>query len=323
MQMPLGRMFFTFKSFIWNSAYIMARAFHQAYKGETPEIRRAAQRQLLATYGMATVFAGMKGMPFYGAISVLATMINSLFGDDEPFDFDEFMRSIFGEFFYKGAFNYATNLELANRAGIATDLLFRDDPRGIAENGYVLSAMLQAIGPLGSIAVNTERGIRLMNEGEAERGIEMIVPSFIKNFMKGSRYLVEGATTIKGDPVMEDISAYNSLMQMIGFAPADLSSQYERVQAGKAFEREVRTERTRLLTLHDMARRSGDEELADQVAEDIDSFNDRYPEKRITRETLRKSEAARRAAEQEMIAGVRFDKDLKPEIEELFFEPYQ
>lgn len=320
MQTPLGRLFFTFKSFVWNSAYIMARAFHQAFKGEDPAIRKAAQRQLLATYGMATVFTGIKGMPFYGAVSVLAQMINSLFGDDEePFDFDEFLRDIFGEFLFKGAFNYATNLELANRAGIATDLIFRDDPRGVADHGYVLSALQQAVGPIGSIAVNTGRAVELFKQGEVERAIETAAPSFVRNALKGARYLVEGATTIKGDPIMEDIGAYNSLMQMIGFSPADLSSQYERVQAAKGFEREVNQRRQNLLTKYDMAVRSGDFDLMSTVLEEIDSFNAARPAKRITKDTLDRSQRAREAAEKDMIAGVRFDKSLLPEIEEKFF----
>ena len=223
MQTPLGRMFFTFKSIIWKQAYVIARAFHQAFKGEDPQIRAAAQRQLLATYGMATVLTGMKGMPFYGAVSVLANMINALFGDDEePFDFDEFMRDTFGETLFKGFANKVLNLEIANRAGIATDLIFRDDPRGIADHGYVLSALQQAFGPLGTIGVNSERAAKLFADGEVVRALETIGPSFYRNASKGVRYLVEGATTVKGDPIMEDIGAYNGLMQMVGFSPAEI-----------------------------------------------------------------------------------------------------
>lgn len=321
MQTPLGRMFFTFKSFIWNSAYVMARAFHQAFKGENPQIRAAAQRQLLATYGMATVLAGVKGMPFYGAASVLASMINALFGDDEePFDFDEFMRDVFGETLFKGFANKVLNLEIANRAGIATDLIFRDDPRGIAEHGYVLSALQQAFGPLGSIAVNSERAIKLFGEGNIERGVETLAPSFVRNFLKGTRYLVEGATTIKGDPIMEDIGAYNGLMQMVGFSPADLSSQYEKTQAAKGFEREVLKRRQNLLERYNMAVTAGDSDLLMDTMERIAEFNAARPSKTITRDTLVRSQRARAAAEKEMVAGVRFDKDLRPEIIEKFYE---
>jgi GNAT superfamily N-acetyltransferase len=321
MQTGLGRMFFTFKSFVWNSAFIMARAFHQAYAGESPAVRKAAQRQLIGTVGMATVFAGAKGLPFYGAASTLATMIAALFGDDdEPFDFDTEMREFFGEALYKGAFNYVTNLELANRAGIATDLLFRDDPKGVAEHGYVLSALQQAIGPIGSIAVNTGNAFNMFSDGNVGRAIETLSPSFLRNGIKGTRYLVEGATTLKGDPVMEDISAYNSLMQVIGFSPADLSSTYEKVSAAKGYEREVNARRVKLLQLYDMAQHAGDTEMMGMAREKIAEFNEAVPAKRITGDTLRRSIAARAAAEKDMINGVRFDKKLRPEIEAKFFD---
>ena len=321
MQNSLGRIFFTFKSFIWNSAYVLARAFYQAFKGEKPEIREAARRQLIATYGMATVFVGVKGMPFYGAVSVLAEMLASMFGDDdEPFDFNAFLRELLPTFLYKGLFNYATNLEVANRAGIATDLVFRDDPRGVAENGYVLSAMQQAFGPVGSILVNSGRALELFKDGNYWRSIETLSPSFVRNGMKGVRYLNEGALTLKGDPVDEDIGVYNSMMQVVGFSPADLSNRYEMLQSGKGFEREVEKRRRDALRLYDMAARSGDAELMGEVRERIQSFNEKHPKYRITQDSLVRSRKAREAAEKDMIYGVRFNKNLRAEIKEKFFE---
>jgi len=321
MQTPLGRMFFTFKSFAWNSAYVMARAFHQAAKGETPEVKRAARHQLLATYGMATVFAGVKGMPFYGAISTFFTMMAALMGDDdEPFDFDEFLRNSFGEMAYKGLINYGMNVEVSNRSGIATDLIFRDDPRGVAEHGYVLSAMQQILGPLGSIAVNSGNAIKMFKDGHIERALETAAPSFFRNGMKGMRYLVEGATTLKGDPVMEDIGAYNSMMQMIGFTPADLSSQYERVQAAKGFEREVQGRRTQILQMYDMAHTAGDSDLLQEANERRMSFNEHHPKFKIDQNSIERSIKARKAAEKDMIHGVRFNKKLRAEIVDKFFD---
>jgi hypothetical protein len=270
---------------------------------------------------MAMAFGGVKGFPFYGAVSTLATMIQALFGDeDEPFDFNEEMRDIFGELGYKGAFNYVTNLELSNRVGIATDLIFRDDPRGVAEHGYVLSAMQQMFGPAGSYAVSVGNGIKMMNEGNVERGIEAIMPSFARNAMKGVRYMTEGALTLKGDPVDEDINAYNSLMQAIGFSPADLSSTYEKTSAAKSYEKEIGARRVRLLHLHDMAKTAGDMDLMSQTREDISEFNEKHPNNKITGDTLRRSESSRKAAEKNMINGVTFNKKLRGEIEEKFFE---
>ncbi len=321
MQHPLGRVAFTFKSFVWNSAFVMARAFHQAYKGESKQVRDAARKQLLATYGMAMAFAGAKGLPFYGAMSTLATMIHALFGDDdEPYDFNEEMRDAFGEFLYKGPLNYTTNLELANRIGIATDLIYRDDPRSVADHGFALTAIQQALGPAASYAVNADKAIKMMNEGHVERAVESLAPSFIRNGMKGFRYMTEGAKTLKGDPIEEDIGAYNSFMQAFGFSPANLSSTYEKTSAAKAFEKEVLQRRVRLLNLYDMAKTAGDTDMLSEVNDGIASFNAAHPTERITGETKNKSLAARKNAEKNMINGVTFNKKLRPEIEAKFFE---
>jgi hypothetical protein len=322
MQSGIGRVFFTFKSFVWNSAFIVARAFHQAYKGESPEVRRIAQRQLLGIYGMAGAFAGVKGLPFFGIAETMAQMLNALFGDDdEPFNFDEEMRDFFGELLYKGPTNFLTNLEIANRTGVAQDLIFRDDPRGIAEHGYVLSAMKNAFGPAGSYLIGAERSIKAMNEGQVERGIEGLVPSWLRNGMKGLRYMSEGALTLKGDPVQEDIGAYNSLMQIIGFSPASLSSTYEKTSAAKGYDREVAQRKQRLLNKYDMARTAGDSDLMTETREEIEAFNSRRtnPKDRITGDTLNRSMKARQAAEKNMINGVTFNRNRKAEIEEKFF----
>ena len=320
-QTPFGRVVFTFKSFVWNSAFIVARAFHQAYKGESPEVRRIAQKQLLGIYGMAGAFAGVKGLPFYGIAETIAQMLDALFGDDEPFNFDEEMRDFFGELTFKGPVNFLTNLEIANRTGVAQDLIFRDDPRGIAEHGYVLTAMKNAFGPTGSYLIGAERGIKAMNEGDAMRGIESLVPSWARNGMKGFRYMTEGALTLKGDPIEEDIGAYNSLMQIIGFSPASLSSTYEKTSAAKGYDREVAQRKQRLLTKYDMARTAGDSDLMTETREEIEAFNAKRtsPKDRITGDTLNRSQKARQAAEKNMINGVTFNRNRKAEIEEKFF----
>ena len=320
MQHPAGRVFFTFKSFIWNTSYVVGRAFHQSFKGESPAIQREARRQLLGIYAMTMAFAGVKGLPFMGAVSTLSTIIEALFGDeDEPFDLDTELRAFFGDLLYKGGFNYATNIELSNRAGVANDLLFRDDPRSVAEHGYVLTAMSQLFGPIGSFALGAGRGAELMAQGEVMRGVESLVPSFIRNGMKGMRFMQEGALTLKGEPVVEDISAYNVLMQVIGFGPADLSNAYEEISMKKEYERDVLGRRTRLLNKYDMARRAGDFDLEQEVLEEIDLFNEarKDPKARITRDTLRRSQKAREAAEENSIRGVRFNKSLLSELDEL------
>ena len=319
MQNPIGRVFFTFKSFAWNSAFLMARAFQQAFKGESKEIRDIARRQLLGTMFMTSTFAGVKGLPFMGLAQVLGQMLHALFGDDdEPYDFHEDLRAFFGELMYKGPVNFITNLEISNRVGVAQDLIWRDDPR--ASDGLVLGAMQKAFGPAGSYLVNVENAVKMFNEGHTERAIEAVMPSFVRNGMKGTRYMVEGARTLKGDPVEEDINAYNAMMQVVGFSPASLSSKYEVTSAAKGYEKKVADKRQRLLNMYDMARTGGDYDLMAEAREDINDFNSAHPGNRITGTTLQKSQSARKAAERNMINGVTFNKKLLPEIKDKFFD---
>ena len=325
MQSGLGRVFFTFKSFVWNSAFVVARAFHQAVlaKNVPPEIQREARRQLIGIMGMATALGGVNALPFMGVASTTANMIHALFGDDdEPFDFDTEMRNMFGDLLYKGALNYALNLEISNRIGVAQDLIFRDDPRSVAEHGYVLTAMKQAFGPVGSLIAGTEQGFKAFEQGEVARGLESMVPSFIRNAMKAARFAQEGATNLKGEPIVEDINAYNVLMQLVGFSPAHLSNAYEEIGMKKDYERKILARRNRLLDKYDMARKAGDSELLTETKAEIEEYNSarQDPKARITADTLIRSERARKAAEENTIRGVRFNKSLMPEINRLVRE---
>ena len=317
MQNPLGRVFFTFKSFAWNSAFIVAKSFHDSFKGETKEIRDAARRQLLGTFFMAGVFGGLKGLPFMGLAQTIGQMLHALFGDDdEPYDFNEDLRAFFGELIYKGPVNYITNLEISNRVGLAQDLVWRDDPR--ASSGLVLGAMQRAFGPAGSYLVNVEHAYDMFNQGHTERAIEAVLPSFLRNFAKGGRYMVEGATTTKGQPIEEDVGAYNALMQMIGFSPASLSSKYEKGAVEYKYQQEVLGKKQRLLDKYEMGRVGGDADLMAEAREEISSFNRKHPTERITGETIARSQAARKAAAKNTIDGVTLNKKLIPEIQAKF-----
>ena len=250
-------------------------------------------------------------------------MANALLGDDdEPYDFDLMMRQWTNELFYKGLINYTTNLEIANRVGVANDLIYRDDPRSVAEHGYVLTAMKQAFGPAGSFVFGVGNGAQLVADGHIARGIESMVPSFIRNGMKAVRFGQEGALTLKGDPIVEDISAYNLAMQVLGFSPANLSTAYEEVGLKKEYERKIQAQRTKILNKYDMARTAGDYDLMAEVQEEIARYNERRtdPKAKITPDTLRRSIKAREAAEKNMINGVRFNKNLMPEINALLEE---
>ena len=318
MQTDIGRVMFTFKSFIWQSSYVTAKAFVDSIKGSPERTRIEAFRQLAYTFGMSYAVAGVFGLPFFGAISVLTNMINSLLDDDEePFNLRREMMLIMPEAMTKGPLNYYTNLEISNRASVANGILFREDPYEIEKYGYLQSMALQAFGPLGSYAMDAPYGMRLIAEGEVSRGIERLAPSWVRNGIKTMRFAQEGARTIDGRPIDEDLTAYNLYMQVLGFTPANISSLYETRALAKQYENQVLAARSNLLKRRYLALTTGDPDLFAETERKIFDFMSRYPGL-ITPDTLNRSFKSRTAQEQEYVAGIRFNKGFFSNLTPLF-----
>ena len=322
MQGNLGRVMFTFKSFIWNSAVITAMATNNALRGEG-EIRSIARKQVLGIYGMSAAIAGINGLPFYGAAATLANMMAALLGDDdEPFNAKEEMRSFTNEFLYKGPLNYITNLEISNRVGLANGLLFREDPYSIEQNGYVMTAIMQAMGPVGSYALNIERNAgRLLEQGEYGRFFESISPSALRNILKTGRYIQEGARTIDGKPIVEDLNGYNLALQAFGFSPADLSSLYENRAAALNYQSQVRNKKQKILKKYYIGVTTGDSDLMREALREFNEFSRNFPGL-VGPDTLDRSFKSRQAYEKDLVLGMKFDKGLQSRLNEKFLADF-
>jgi hypothetical protein len=278
--------------------------------GEQLEAIRAARRQLVGVYGMAGIFAGVKGMPLYW----VAELAYNAFREDDEDDFDATMRKFLGEFAFKGPVNYITNLSIADRVGW-TDLIYRE-AKGDKADASALSQITEALlGAPYSIINGFFRGKELIADGHFERGVEAMLPIALRNVLKGARYATEGANTLRGDPVMGDVGGYNAAMQVLGFAPADLLRQYELNAYGKGIEKAVADKQDKLLKQYYIATREGDLDRADEAKEKLYELGDKHPDLKINEQTFSKSVKARDKISDDMYHGVSFNKKLRSEIE--------
>jgi hypothetical protein len=312
-QQGIGKVAFTFKRFAQSQIYLLSRLFNEAFRGADPETKRIARRQLLGISGMAYAFAGLQGMPMYGAVSLLAEMMMG--DDDEPFDMDAEIRAAFGDIGYKGPINQLLGVDIASRTGF-NGLLWREDPKRLSEVGPTLYALEQAAGPAYGAFRSAERGLKLINEGQIERGMEALVPSFVRNGMKAFRLGTEGALTKDGTPIVDNIGAYNTFMQVFGFNPSDLAEAQARAGAMKTAEKTILERRGALLDKLDAARMSGDVDGVDEVRDQIGTFNEKNPGKRITPDTIASSYQTRRRNERESIDGVTLDRKMRAQLME-------
>jgi len=320
-QSDVGKVLMVFKRFAFSMYYMLFDTMKRSLPtrgatGEQLEAIKAARRQLAGVYGMSALFAGAKGLPLYW----VAELAYNMFQDDDDDDFDTIMREYLGDFFFKGPVNYFTNLSIADRVGW-TDLLWREQ-KGSKADASVLSQFIESLlGAPYSIVDSAIRGVNLIAEGQMERGIEAILPVSMRNILKGGRYAIEGANTLRGDAV-GDVNGYNAAMQVLGFAPADLLKQYEEnaymTEKGKA----IKAIEKNALKKYYAAMREGDTDGMMDAREKLFELGAKYPELGISEKTINQSVKARDRISNEMYQGVSLDRKLAPYLKQAAAEAY-
>jgi len=308
-QTGFGKVMFTFKRYGHAMMHLLIKGMYDAYKGETKEVRNMARKQILGIYGAAFTFSGLQGVPLYGATQVVAESLYALLGDDdEPFDFEESTREIFGDIGYRGPLNKLLNLDIASRTGFA-NLIWREDPRRVSEVGVLQYAAEQTLGPSFSYFLSVNRGLGDMSNGNMYRGLEQMMPAFLRNPMKAFRYGTEGALTRKGAELTE-LNGLDAFLQVFGFTNEDLSLQYARNQSMKAAERSFNARRSGLLTSHFLARNNGDMEMLREIDGKIADFNKSTLGRSnpITSDTLTRSFRERLRSIEESTNGITLSK---------------
>jgi hypothetical protein len=247
------------------------------------ELKRIARRQILGLFASSAMFAGVQGIPLYGLVSFLM----NLFGDDEEEDFDSWVAKNITEIPYSGFINAMTGLDAAPRIGM-TNLLFRSRPNA-PEQALEVDALEYLGGPALSALLKVKDGANLIADGEFYRGVERAMPASIGNVLKGGRFTFEGATTMRGDPITENMGPVSIFGQLIGILPGNYSKQMEINAAQKNIDIAISTNRTRLLRKLYLAKNEGGYKAESEVQREIDAFNTRNPEVPITRETIERS----------------------------------
>lgn len=320
MQSNAAKVLLLFRQYSLNMTWFLWRNAYLSWRGESPEVQLAARKKLAGVLGMTGVFAGALGMPLTSVIFGVTNAAAAAFGDDdeEPFDAEVEFRNFLADMLGPGIARVVTNgpvealtgAEIGNRVSL-NDLWLREPHReleGQAKADYLLE---QAAGPvLGGMLVNTLRGMHMIEEGHTWRGVEAMLPKVAKDALKAMRYATQGVNTLRGDPVIEDLSVGQSLLQLAGFSPASLNERYDAINAAKGYETAVLERRQRLLNAYAMAWRADDRATLDAVTAKIVAWNEAQPEVPITTKTIRQSLAARMRYSSRAESGVVLDRRL-------------
>ena len=329
-QTGVGNVLFLFKRFAIAKYYMMYKLGHESI-GSTnvakimqdmgvteAEAQQISKDRKLARIGLRNfmistgVMAGAGGMPMMGSIGFIVNMLK----DDDEDDFESSLRKFTGEGIYGGAANELLGIDVANRISL-NSLLYRPPFVKKEDQSPIWTLAEQLGGPVVGISVSTLRGGMEFVEGFTDsdpqamrRGSETVLPASIRNFLKAYRFGTEGATTRRGDPITEDINAYNVAMQALGFAPQSYIQQLEFNKNARRREEAVSSRRTKLLRRRNMALRNGDREGVQEAERLIQKYNDSLPrgaeKSRITRDTKDRSARSFERTTSKMTGGMTY-----------------
>lgn len=227
--------------------------------------------------------------------------LQSAFGDDdEPWDaeteFRAFIAEALGpsgaEVLLRGEVNKLTGANIAGRVGLDS-LWIRDADRELEGRGLFNHLLEQAAGPMGGVLKNVLVGTQQVGEGHTMRGVETMLPKGLKDMIKAGRYATQGVNTLRDDPVLEDVSPWQVLLQGAGFSPAEVAERYERNRALKNYEEHITGRRQSLMNAYAMIIRNGDAADRAEVREKIRAFNKSNPEVAISSDSIRASMKSR------------------------------
>jgi hypothetical protein len=311
-QGAVGKVLFMFKRYGVSMYYMMFKMTKEALQKQDPEVRKAAMKQLAGIYGMAAIFAGLQGLPMFGMLA----MIYNMFADEDEEDFGTVVRASTNELAYKGLVNYLTNLDIASRVGLS-DLIFRENnmSSGSASLADTTAEMLG--GPVYGIATKIQRGTNMIGDGEVQRGIETMIPTGLGNVMRGIRLGTEGANTLRGDPIVGDVNAWNAFAQMFGFAPADYTKQLEINARIKGIDKYVNETATKLRRQYNTAQRTYDIDGMQDIREKLQKLYDKHPNLGNLETSLSKSKASYDRQTQLMYNGITISPKMRNELLEL------
>jgi hypothetical protein len=266
-------------------------------EGETTQEReerlnakRIARNKLIGVHASALLFAGVQGIPLYGAFEVIS---NLFFLDDEEEDFDSIVRSYIGEQGFKGAVNSLTGVDVATRIRL-TGLLLN-------ENRYNKDASLEESlffyfgGPAFSTVKRIEQGFKDASDGKVERSIENFLPPGIANIYKivptpiSGRLTREGYETRRGDPIFDDVTGGDLAGILFGFPPVEYTNTMEKNNIKKGIDTAVNKKKSKILKQYYVAARTGNTELMNKALKDLLAHNKRHPLSAITGDSISKS----------------------------------
>ena len=306
------KVFTIFKQYSQNMTYLLAsNAATMLTLSKTPKADRIAAFKALAgiLFGHATM-AGTLGLPL---MSFIGPALAAAFGDedDEFRDWETMYRNWLADLFgkegghaiAKGVVNGFMGRDLHSRISL-NDIWIRSPNYEMSAREESMHYMMQALGPAVGAGINFVLGVDQVAQGQTLKGIEKMMPKFIRDGIRTYRYSTEGATVGREgyQAMIEDFSAGEVIWQGLGISPARLSEAYGARSSVMNMEKRIKQARGDLMRDYYRASRESDYDAMRRIMGEIQQFNQANPMFRI--KNLAQSMRTRRRYEQMSESGI-------------------
>jgi hypothetical protein len=326
-QHPIARIVTQFKQFPQQMTYFLCQNLYNSIKGESPEVKREARARFVGTMGMAAIFSGVTGIWGFSTVASIANAVFNGLGEDdeEPFDFElEFVNwanetfgANIGTLLARGAGN-AAGIDLASRVKL-DDMWFRDGRKNQDATASWKDKIVELLGPSVGLTVNVTDAMDLYSKGHGDRAIEKILPAFAKNPMVAARYANEGVRNMAHDPLIENVGAFDLLMQSLGIRSAELAERQFYNITKKGQEQEILKQRQNLLNLYGLTFMSNDIDRNIETFDAMMKFSKKHPTLAIDADVLIDSINGRLTKSVQTDHGLYID----PKLRQLLNEGYK
>ena len=273
--------------------------------------RKIARTQLVYTGISFATFAGVMGLPF---LSTFADIFDLFMTEEDEEDFKTMLRNQLHALPRDGILNYFLGVDFSSRVGLS-DFVFRDQLMDNADDGLFQQIADLIGGPVVGVANNMFRGIKLIAEGEIEKGILAMLPAAFKNNYKGLIKYPRESIRNKNYDLIYDTSVKENIGQFFGFAPVGYVKRMEQANAKKTKEVAINKKRSNLLSKYYIAYKQGDDDLQNEIGDKIKKFNGKHPKLFITADDLAKSMYVRLETSQQVeIDGVALNKKQRSDL---------
>jgi hypothetical protein len=236
--------------------------------------------------------------------------------------FRKFLRDEFGEdlglAIERGPVSWATDIDFHNRTKL-DQLWFRELKAGKSEPEALKEFIINMMGPSVGLAVNASEALRRINDGDVQRGVEMLLPAGLRGFATAMRMNEEGVRNLKDDKVIprDKLSAQEIAIAATGFSPTKVATTQEDAAQARAELDKIQAERTRVLTLFKDLNKKFTPSRRDEAVRALKEFNRKNPMVGLDADTIINAVEGEIEASAMSVRGIRVSEKLRPALERL------